>query len=116
MDAKKKYKKGLNECIKNGGVINVRVGLTKLTKSIKTTIVLSYLLDEFIKLDSLKINVPDENIMIMTTLTSSELRAVKKKIKNYSFMKVTREGIPASTFYEIDLDLYEAEMNKLDIQ
>ena len=42
-----------------------------------------------------------------TSLRIDELRGVKKKIKNLTFIEVKRKGIPAKTYYKIDWDLYQ---------
>ncbi|MEA1916930.1 MAG: hypothetical protein U9N42_05295 [Campylobacterota bacterium] len=46
-------------------------------------------------------------------LTEKELRNAKIKLKSLSFITITREGIPAQTFYKIDWDEYEKVLNNL---
>ena len=36
-----------------------------------------------------------------------ELKTAKTALKNVGFIKVSREGLPAKTYYEIDWDEYE---------
>lgn len=52
----------------------------------------------------------DSDIMQETQLTENELRTAKQKIKKLSFIKVTREGIPAKTFYTINWESYESSL------
>lgn len=49
-------------------------------------------------------------------MTERELKTAKEKIKNIPFIKITREGIPCKTFYEINMDLYEVTMKKAVIE
>lgn len=58
--------------------------------------------DKFYKIDA--------EIMEETALTKKELSNAKTKLKQFIFLKVTREGIPAKTWYEIDWELYEEIM------
>lgn len=71
-----------------------------ITGSLAASLLLSYLLQHPDR-DS-KICCVDSWIMKRTSLTICELRSAKKKIKNLGLIKVTREGFPAKTFYEID--------------
>ena len=38
-----------------------------------------------------------------------ELKTAKTALKNVGFIKVSREGLPAKTYYEIDWDEYKNE-------
>ena len=68
-------------------------------------ILLSQLMYWFNKKD--KIYKTDNEIMEETFLSEKELRNAKSKIKKLSFIEVTREGIPAKTYYKIDWVEYE---------
>ncbi len=44
----------------------------------------------------------DEDLIAETHVTPDELRGAKKRLKDLPFLVITREGVPAKTFYEID--------------
>ncbi len=46
----------------------------------------------------------DAEIMRETLVSQDQLRTIKRKLKALGFIKITREGIPAKTYYEIDPD------------
>lgn len=77
----------------------------RLTGSTTAGILLSQLMYWFSKKD--KIYKTDAEIMQETLLTDNELKTAKKKIKAVSFVSVTREGVPAKTYYAIDWKAYE---------
>lgn len=79
-----------------------------ITKSSLSAILLSQLMYWFSKKN--KFYKEDLDIREETRLTENEFRGAKNKIKNLSFIKVTREGIPGRTYYEIDWGLYELEL------
>ena len=83
---------------------------TKLTGSTTAGILLSQLMYWFSKKD--KIFKTDAEILEETMLTKNELRGAKLKLKNVSFIKITREGTPAKTFYKIDWQEYEKTLLK----
>lgn len=72
----------------------------KIAGSTTAGVLLSQLMYWLSKSD--KIHKTDAKIMEETLLSADELRAAKKKIKALDFINVTREGIPAKTYYEID--------------
>ncbi|DAB40788.1 MAG TPA: hypothetical protein CFH81_00330 [Sulfurovum sp. UBA12169] len=72
----------------------------QITNSTTGGILLSQLMYWFSKSD--KFYKTDEEIKTETLLTKKELENAKKLIKNLPFITVTREGIPAQTYYEID--------------
>ncbi len=74
----------------------------QLTGSTTGGVLLSQLMYWLSKKD--KIHKTDEEIKSETLLTKKELENAKKLIKKLEFIIVTREGIPAKTFYEIDWD------------
>jgi len=85
--------------------INFYPAYRELTGSLAGGILLSQLMYWFSKKD--KIYKTDNEIMEETFLSEKELRNAKSKIKKLSFIEVTREGIPAKTYYKIDWEKYE---------
>ncbi|AKT91088.1 hypothetical protein CUREO_1244 [Campylobacter ureolyticus RIGS 9880] len=77
----------------------------KLTGSTTAGILLSQLMYWFSKKD--KVFKTDIEILEETMLTTNELRGAKLKLKKASFIKITREGTPARTFYQINWQEYE---------
>lgn len=72
----------------------------KITGSTTGGILLSQLMYWFSKKD--KIFKTDAEIMEETYLTKKELETAKKLIKQLDFITVSREGLPAKTYYEIN--------------
>ena len=72
----------------------------KITGSTTGGILLSQLMYWFSKKD--KIFKTDADIMEETYLTKKELETAKKLIKQLDFITVSREGLPAKTYYEIN--------------
>jgi len=86
-----------------------------LTNSTPGGIMLSQLMYWFSKKE--KFYKTDMQIMDETHLTTNELRAAKKLIKDLNFITITREGVPAKTYYKISWEQYEislVELTKLD--
>lgn len=83
----------------------------EITGSTTAGILLSQLMYWLAKKD--KIHKTDNEIFRETLLTENELRAAKLKIKKLSFITVTREGIPAKTYYEIDWENYKTSLAEL---
>ncbi len=81
----------------------------QLTGSTTGGILLSQLMYWFSKKD--KIFKTDKEIMEETLLTKKEIENAKKLIKNLDFITVSREGIPAKTYYEIDWEIFENSLN-----
>lgn len=79
-----------------------------ITNSSTAAILLSQLMFWFSYKD--KFYKTDLEFKTETRLTDNELRSAKKAIKNLSFIKVAREGIPAKTYYEIDWQKYETTL------
>lgn len=75
-----------------------------VTGSMTGAILLSQLMYWFSKKD--KIYKTDTEVMSETRLSRGELESAKKLIKSCGFIIVTREGIPAKTFYEINWESY----------
>ncbi len=82
----------------------------KLTGSTTAGILLSQLMYWFSKKD--KIFKTDIELLEETMLTTNELRGAKQKLKNVDFIKITREGTPAKTFYKINWQEYERALLK----
>jgi len=55
----------------------------------------------------------DKKMMKETGLTFKELRNAKIKLRNIPFLKITREGSPAITYYEIDHEKWTEVMSNL---
>ncbi|RYA23915.1 hypothetical protein CRU96_05770 [Malaciobacter halophilus] len=72
----------------------------EITGSTTGGILLSQLMYWFSKKD--KIFKTDKEIIEETFLTRKELENAKKLIKKLDFITVSREGLPAKTYYEID--------------
>ena len=79
-----------------------------ITGSTTGAILLSQLMYWFFKKD--KFFKTNEDIMKETMLTDRELRTAKKIIKELPFIIVTKEQIPAKTFYKIDWEIYEMHL------
>lgn len=80
----------------------------RLTGSTTGGILLSQIMYWFTKKD--KIFKTDREIIEETLLTKKELENAKKLIKNLDFITVSREGIPAKTYYEIDWEIFEKSL------
>ncbi|ADV47046.1 hypothetical protein [Nitratifractor salsuginis] len=79
----------------------------KITGSTTAGVLLSQLIYWLQQKD--KIYKTDAKIMEETLLTKKELENAKKILKTLPFISITREGVPAKTYYEIDWEkLYEA--------
>lgn len=84
----------------------------KITGSTTAGILLSQLMFWWSKVDGRKFYKTDAEIMEETCLTDNELRGAKACLKKLSFIKITREGIPAKTFYEINPTNLFSEINE----
>ena len=84
----------------------------QITGSTTGGILLSQLMYWFAKKD--KIFKTDKEIMEETLLSEKELKNAKKLIKQLDFITVSREGIPAKTYYEIDWEKFENCLQKKD--
>jgi len=76
----------------------------KITGSTTAGVLLSQLMYWWSRIDGDKFYKTDAEVMQETLLTADELRSAKNAIKGLSFIKITREGIPAKTFYEVDFN------------
>ena len=86
----------------------------EITGSTTAGILLSQLMYWFSKKD--KFYKTDKEIMNETMLTKKELELAKKRIKKLNFIKVTREGIPSKTYYEIDWEKFEESLIDLELE
>ena len=82
----------------------------KITGSTTAGILLSQLMFWFKKKD--KMFKTDHDIREETMLTENELRSAKKIIKSLDFITITREGIPAKTYYEICYEKLEKALKQ----
>jgi len=80
-----------------------------LTGSTTAGILLSQLMYWFSKKE--KIFKTDKDISEETLLTKKELENAKKIIKKLDFITVSREGIPAKTYYKIDMEMFKKTLN-----
>jgi len=85
----------------------------RLTGSTTSAIVLSQLLYWFSVSEKDKIYKTDNDIIEETFLSPDELKTAKRNIKKLSFLTVTREGVPARTFYHINWDKFAEELLNL---
>ena len=74
----------------------------KITGSIAGGVVLSQLAFWCVAMKGKKFYKTDQEIRDETGLSEHEWKNVKAKLKTLKFLKITREGIPATTFYEFD--------------
>ena len=81
------------------------------TGSTTSAVLLSQLMYWFSMKD--KIYKTDKELLRETLLTNNEFRGAKNKIKKLDFVTVTREGIPAKTYFEIDWDKYNYSLTEV---
>jgi hypothetical protein len=86
----------------------------QITGSTTAGVLLSQLMYWFSKQD--RFHKTDAEIMAETLLTKKELELAKKSIKKLSFIEVTRDGVPARTFYEISWESWETSLRELGKQ
>ncbi len=84
----------------------------RITGSLAGAVLLSQLMYWFSKKD--KFYKTDADIIEETDLSISELRSAKTKLKELKFIIVSREGIPAKTYYSIDWDKYQDSLISLN--
>lgn len=63
-----------------------------------------------------KIYKTDAELQEETSLSTGEMRSVKKKLKSLSFITVSREGVPAKTYYEVHWDKYYSSLAEITKQ
>lgn len=78
-----------------------------ITGSVTAGLLLSQVMYWFGANDSTKYYKTDDELMSETKLSVNELRTAKIALKELPFLTITREGIPAKTFYEINWDKFE---------
>ena len=81
----------------------------KITGNVHGAILLSQLMYWFSKAD--KFWKTNDEIAEEIGFTERELKTAKSSLKNVDFVIVTREGLPAKTYYSIDWDAYEKALN-----
>ena len=79
----------------------------RLAGSTTAGILLSQLMYWFSAAKKDKIFKTDAEIMQETLLSKKELENAKKAIRKLDFIKVTREGLPAKTYYQVNFELLE---------
>ncbi len=79
----------------------------RITGSVTSAVMLSQLMYWFASSKADKVYKTDTEIMEETLLSERELRSAKSTIKSLPFITVTREGLPARTYYAIDWGLFE---------
>jgi hypothetical protein len=57
-----------------------------------------------------KFHKTDADFIAELGLTANEMRGAKTKLKKLKFIKITRKGVPAKTWYSIDWDAYQEAM------
>lgn len=75
----------------------------KITGSLTASILLSQILYWWSAVGGRKFYKTDLEIMNETLLTANELRGAKLKLKKLDFILITREGLPAKTFYDFEI-------------
>jgi hypothetical protein len=85
----------------------------QLTGSTTAGILLSQIMHLFSSSPQKKISKTDNEIMEETKLSSKELRNAKLKLKQLSFLTISRAGIPAKTYYEIKWKTYKSELKRV---
>ena len=86
---------------------------SKLTGSVNAGVLLSQLFYWYGRSER-KFYKTDAEIMEETTLSERELKTAKAKLKELGFLTITREGMPAKTFYDFDLQKMEIELQKAE--
>jgi hypothetical protein len=81
----------------------------EMTGSLHAGILLSQLMRWFTKKD--RFSKTNAEIIEETLLTQEELRSAKKRVSKLGFIKITREGLPAKTWYAIEWDGYIDALN-----
>lgn len=76
----------------------------KITGSTTAGIMLSQIMYWWDKMDGREFYKTDADFIEETAMTQDEIRGAKNRLKNLEFVKITRKGIPAKTFYTVDSD------------
>lgn len=97
--------------ITHGRCIKYCPAYKNITGSTASALALSIIIEW--GLENKKFNKTDKEIIKETGLTIDEWKSAKNKIKNLPFIKITREGIPAKTWYEIDFEKWQKVLEKL---
>ena len=62
-----------------------------------------------------KFHLTDAQLMEETGLTPDEFKLAKRALKALSFLKITREGVPAKTYYEVDAEALAQAIRDLEV-
>lgn len=92
-------------------ILHIPVVYLEITNSASTGILLALLMQIFADED--KFSRTNEEIQQETYLSRHCIIASKKEIEKLGFIKITKEGLPPKTYYEIDWDEYENVIYKL---
>lgn len=84
----------------------------RIAGSVNAGIVLSQLIYWFSISDKPKIYKTDKELLDETALSFKELRGAKEKLKKLSFLEISREGLPAKTFYKLNWVKLQNELKK----
>ena len=82
----------------------------EITGSVTAGILLSQLMYWFAKKD--KIYKTNNEMQEEIHFTDKQFKNAKQKVNQLPFIHITKEGIPAKTYYEIDWDGYEKALEK----
>ena len=84
-----------------------------LTGSFSGAIMLSHLMYLYFK-NAEKFCKTDMELRDELCMTERELKTSKSHIKQVKFLKITKEGTPCRTWYDVDLELFLNTMLKID--
>jgi hypothetical protein len=76
----------------------------KITGSTTAGIMLSQIMYWWDKMDGREFYKTDADFIEETAMTQDEIRGAKTRLKGLEFVKITRKGIPAKTFYWVNAD------------
>lgn len=75
-----------------------------ITGSTTAGILLSQLMYWWDKMDGNEFYKTDAELIEETAMTIDEIKGAKARLKSFEFVSITRKGVPAKTYYSIDLD------------
>ena len=84
-----------------------------LTGSVKAGLLLSQLMYWWSAKNGDTFDHTDEDLRAETRLSIEELKQAKKRLKQMGFIEITRQGLPARTFYTIDIDALTTALAQL---
>lgn len=92
-------------------ILHIPVVYLDITKSIKTGVLLALLMQIFAEED--KFSRTNEELQQKIRISRHCIIEGKKEITKLGFIKITKEGLPPKTYYEIDWDEYEKVIYEL---